>query len=75
MANEPMLILVAGPYRSGTGDDPGLIAANMRAMNEAALALHAKVGFRVVGTRERIGRHRGRWRDMLLLERRSPTVR
>lgn len=39
MASDPMLILVAGPYRSGTGDDPALIAANMRAMNEAALAL------------------------------------
>lgn len=35
----PLLILVAGPYRSGTGDDPALIARNMRAMNEAALAL------------------------------------
>jgi hypothetical protein len=35
----PLLILVAGPYRSGTGDDPELIAANMRAMDEAALAL------------------------------------
>lgn len=35
----PLLILVAGPYRSGTGDDPALIAANMRAMNEAALRL------------------------------------
>ena len=34
-----LMILVAGPYRSGTGDDPTLIAANMRAMNEAALAL------------------------------------
>src|SRR5215471_17891845 len=34
-----MMILVAGPYRSGTNDDPRLIAANMRAMNEAALAL------------------------------------
>ncbi|HEY7223126.1 MAG TPA: GNAT family N-acetyltransferase [Micromonosporaceae bacterium] len=42
--------------------------------NEAALRLHLKLGFRVVGTRERIGRHRGVWRDMLLLERRSPTV-
>jgi phosphinothricin acetyltransferase len=42
--------------------------------NEAALALHQKLGFRVVGTRERMGRHRGRWRDVLLLERRSPTV-
>ena len=35
----PLMILVAGPYRSGTVDDPNLIAANMRAMNEAALAL------------------------------------
>ncbi len=33
------MILVAGPYRSGTGDDPEKIAANMRAMDEAALAL------------------------------------
>ncbi|MBV9603037.1 MAG: DUF4406 domain-containing protein [Chloroflexi bacterium] len=33
------MILVAGPYRSGTNDDPALIAANMRAMNEAALTL------------------------------------
>jgi hypothetical protein len=34
-----MMVLVAGPYRSGTNDDPELIEANMRAMNEAALAL------------------------------------
>jgi hypothetical protein len=34
-----MMILVAGPYRSGTNDDMELIAANMQAMNEAALAL------------------------------------
>ena len=40
--------------------------------NEAALGLYRKLGFKVVGTRERIGRHRGRWRDVLLLERRSP---
>jgi hypothetical protein len=36
---EPLLILVAGPYRSGTGDDPGKIAANLDAMNRAALAV------------------------------------
>ena len=34
-----MLVLVAGPYRSGTGDDPDRLAANVRAMNEAALAV------------------------------------
>jgi hypothetical protein len=39
MAARPLMILVAGPYRSGTNDDPARIAANMRAMNEAALAL------------------------------------
>src|SRR5262245_23090235 len=33
------MILVAGPYRSGTGDDSARIAANMRAMNDAALAI------------------------------------
>ncbi|SDT83044.1 phosphinothricin acetyltransferase [Streptomyces sp. TLI_053] len=42
--------------------------------NTASLALHRRAGFRVVGTRERIGRHRARWRDVVLLKRRSPTV-
>ncbi|GGQ37142.1 hypothetical protein GCM10010266_70710 [Streptomyces griseomycini] len=35
----PLMILVAGPYRSGTGDDPRKLEANVRAMNETALAL------------------------------------
>jgi hypothetical protein len=39
LVSTPLMILVAGPYRSGTGDDPGRIAANMRAMNDAALRL------------------------------------
>lgn len=42
--------------------------------NTASLALHARAGFRTVGTRERIGLHHGRWRDVVLLERRSATV-
>ena len=42
--------------------------------NRASLALHERTGFRVIGTRERVGRHHGRWRDVLLLERRSPVV-
>jgi L-amino acid N-acyltransferase YncA len=37
--------------------------------NIASLRLHEKAGFRVVGTRQRIGRHYGRWRDVVLLER------
>ena len=33
------MILVAGPYRSGTGDDPARIAANHRAIQQACLEL------------------------------------
>jgi L-amino acid N-acyltransferase YncA len=40
--------------------------------NAASLALHRRCGFRVVGTRERIGKLDGVWRDVVLLERRSP---
>ncbi|MEU3843446.1 N-acetyltransferase family protein [Streptomyces sp. NPDC028635] len=42
--------------------------------NTASLALHRRAGFRVVGTRERLGRLHGVWRDVVLIERRSPTV-
>ena len=39
--------------------------------NDASFRLHQRAGFRVVGTRERVGRHHGRWRDTVILERRS----
>ncbi|MFF9913628.1 GNAT family N-acetyltransferase [Streptomyces sp. NPDC013457] len=42
--------------------------------NRASLALHQRAGFRIIGTRERIGRHHGVWRDVVLLERRSPAI-
>ncbi|MFE2477931.1 GNAT family N-acetyltransferase [Streptomyces sp. NPDC059389] len=42
--------------------------------NRASLALHQRAGFRIIGTRRRIGRHHGIWRDVVLLERRSPNV-
>ena len=42
--------------------------------NAASLALHERAGFRVIGTRERVGRQHGIWRDVLLIERRSPVV-
>jgi L-amino acid N-acyltransferase YncA len=42
--------------------------------NAASLALHHRCGFRTVGRRERLGRMNGVWRDVLLLERRSPDV-
>ena len=37
--NEPLLILVAGPYRSNTGDDPEKIANHLHQMNAAGLEL------------------------------------
>jgi hypothetical protein len=43
------MILVAGPYRSGTGDDSARIAANMRAMNDAALAIFRRGHLPVTG--------------------------
>ena len=42
--------------------------------NEASLALHRRCGFREVGRRERIGKLRGEWRDVLVMERRSRLV-
>ena len=39
--------------------------------NAASLAVHRAAGFRVVGTRESIGARDGRWRDVILLERRT----
>ena len=42
--------------------------------NQASVRLHEACGFRMVGRRERLGRLHGRWRDVLLLERRSPAI-
>jgi L-amino acid N-acyltransferase YncA len=45
--------------------------------NTTSLALHQRTGFRIVGLRERVGRHAahdGWWRDVVFLERRSPVV-
>ncbi|MBS1601322.1 MAG: N-acetyltransferase [Bacteroidetes bacterium] len=42
--------------------------------NMASLRLHEKAGFRVIGTREKIGKMGDRWRDTVLLEKRSKTI-
>jgi phosphinothricin acetyltransferase len=39
--------------------------------NQASVAIHQRCGFRIVGTRERIARHHGRWRDTVIMERRA----
>lgn len=50
------------------------IQAGIFPENTASVALHLRAGFRTIGTRERVGRHHGVWRDVQLLERRSPLV-
>lgn len=50
------------------------VQAGMFPENAASVAVHHACGFRTVGVRERLGRLDGRWRDVLLLERRSPSV-
>jgi hypothetical protein len=44
-----MMILIAGPYRSGTGDDPRKMAANVEAMEQFALPLFRAGHIPIVG--------------------------
>ncbi|RAG87042.1 N-acetyltransferase [Streptacidiphilus pinicola] len=62
--------LIASTERAGVWT----IQSGIFPENTASLALHQRARFRVIGTRERIGRHHGRWRDVVLIERRSPLV-
>jgi L-amino acid N-acyltransferase YncA len=48
------------------------VQASIFPENAASAELHRRCGFRVVGTRERIGQLNGVWRDTVLLERRGP---
>jgi L-amino acid N-acyltransferase YncA len=50
------------------------LQAGMFPENGGSLALHRACGFREVGRRERIGKLQGKWRDTILLERRSGTI-
>ena len=62
--------LVAESERNGIWT----LQASIFPENVASLGLHKSCGFRVVGTRERIGRMNDVWRDTQLLERRSKRV-
>jgi phosphinothricin acetyltransferase len=78
--------IYVGEEARGRGIGPQLLAALVEASeqngvwtlqagifpeNVASIRLHRQAGFRVVGTRERIGCMDGRWRDTVLMERRS----
>lgn len=51
------------------------LQAGVLVENAASLAVHERAGFRRIGIQERLGQDRhGRWRDVVLLERRSTSV-
>ena len=62
--------LVAGAEAAGIWT----IEAGIFPENGASIAVHQHCGFRIVGVREQLGRRDGLWRDVLLLERRSPLI-
>ena len=66
--------LLTGLIESTEGAGIWTIQSAIFPENTVSLALHARAGFRTVGRRERIARHHGRWRDVVLLERRSPLI-
>lgn len=49
MPDAPMMILIAGPYRSGTGDDPAKMHANVQLMESFALPIFRKGHIPLVG--------------------------
>jgi L-amino acid N-acyltransferase YncA len=63
--------LVAASERAGLWT----LEAGIFPENAASVALHERLGFQLVGVRRRVGQMQdGRWRDVLLYERRSQAV-
>jgi L-amino acid N-acyltransferase YncA len=65
-----LLALIAESEKNGLWT----LQAGIFPENRASIDLHKSCGFREVGCRERIGKMDGRWRDTVLLERRSVVV-
>ena len=49
MSSQSLMILIAGPYRSGTGDDPRLMEKNLRSLEAVALPLYRAGHIPVIG--------------------------
>ena len=72
-------VLLEALQRSAETAGIWMLQAGIFPENEASIALHRKLGFRILGRRERIGKMgygplRDQWRDVALLEWRSPNV-
>jgi L-amino acid N-acyltransferase YncA len=66
--------LMSGLVEASEQNGIWMLQAGILAENTVSIRLHQQAGFRIVGTRERIGCMDGRWRDTVLMERRSSVV-
>lgn len=66
--------LMEGLIKESEGNGVWTLQAGILPENTASLGLHKACGFREVGRRERLGKLKGEWRDVVLLERRSQAV-
>lgn len=67
-------VLLEALVRGSESEGIWTLQASIFPENVASVGLHKSCGFREVGRRERVGQLLGRWRDTVLLERRSRTV-
>ncbi|HEX7314210.1 MAG TPA: GNAT family N-acetyltransferase [Pyrinomonadaceae bacterium] len=67
-------VLLSTLVRESESEGIWTLQAGIFPENVASVELHKSCGFREVGRRERVGKLKGRWRDTVLLERRSQAV-
>ena len=72
-------VLLDAFLRAAEAADVWTVQSGVFPENEPSLALHRELGFRTVGTRERVGKmgygpYAGAWRDVVMIERRSPSI-
>ena len=63
--------LLAGLVKASEEEGIWTLQAGIFPENTGSIAIHKSCGFRIVGMREKLGSMHGRWRDVVLMERRS----
>ncbi len=67
-------VLLGELVRASEAEGYWTLQAGIFPENQSSVRIHEKCGFRVLGTRKRLGKMGDTWRDVLLMERRSSTV-
>lgn len=68
------LTLLTGLVKASEQEGIWTLQAGIFPENSASIELHKRLEFRIVGIRERLGCMNGKWRDVILMERRSSLV-